>query len=1429
MAATGAAGLTPEFADNAGEGIVRTISNGTKDDSGSEVDVDRFDDSEDVDEKKTEDWGMLEEVKAIKAQGDQEGSGNRKLGVTWTNLTVKGMSSDATFNENALSQFDIPKHVQEGRRGIPMKTILDNSHGCVKPGEMLLVLGRPGAGCTTLLNILSNRRIGYTEVSGNVKFGNMDHKQAKQYRGQIVMNTEEEIFFPSLTVGQTMDFATRMKVPFHLPSDMHNSPEEFAQASKDFLLRSMGIAHTNDTKVGNEFVRGVSGGERKRVSIVECLATRGSVFCWDNSTRGLDASTALEWTKAMRAMTDIMGLTTIVTLYQAGNGIYNLFDKVLVLDEGKQIFYGSRKQALPFMEEHGFICDSSANVADFLTGVTVPTERRIAPGFEDRFPRNADEVLAAYEKTPIKPAMAAEYNFPELESTKQSTEEFKNSVVFEKHKRLPKSSELTTSFFTQVHACIIRQYQMLWGDKATFILKQVSTLIQALIAGSLFYNAPENSAGLFIKGGALFFSLLFNSLLAMSEVTDSFSGRPVLAKHRAFALYHPAAFCIAQIVADIPVLLFQVTHFGIVIYFMVGLKVTAAAFFTYWIILFTAAMTMTALFRAIGAAFPTFDAASKVSGFLISALIMYTGYMIVKPNMHPWFVWIYWIDPLAYGFEALMGNEFHNKQIPCFANNLVPFGPEYTDPAHQACTGVSGATPGASSLTGDQYLDSLSYSHSHVWRNFGILWAWWVFFVAITIIFTSRWKQLGEGGRSLLIPREQEHNVAHLVSNDEESQRSEKIPPKAGSSDRENNLDSQLIRNTSIFTWKNLTYTVKTPSGDRVLLDNVQGYVKPGMLGALMGSSGAGKTTLLDVLAQRKTDGTIHGSIMVDGRPLPVSFQRSAGYCEQLDVHEPLATVREALEFSALLRQSRETPREEKLKYVDTIIDLLELHDLEHTLIGRPGAGLSIEQRKRVTIGVELVSKPSILIFLDEPTSGLDGQAAFNTVRFLRKLAEVGQAVLVTIHQPSAQLFAQFDTLLLLAKGGKTVYFGDIGDNANTIKEYFGRYGAPCPEESNPAEHMIDVVSGSLSQGRDWNKVWLESPEHDKTVQELDRIISDAASKPPGTVDDGHEFAMPIWEQVKIVTHRMNLSLYRNTDYINNKMALHIGSALFNGFSFWMIGDSVSDLQLRLFTVFNFIFVAPGVMAQLQPLFIDRRNIYETREKKSKMYHWGPFVTGLIVSEIPYLLICGVLYFVCWYYTAGLPTASKYAGSTLFVMIMYEFVYTGIGQFVAAYAPNAVFASLINPLIIGTLVSFCGVLVPYAQIQSFWRYWMYYLNPFNYLMGSLLVFTTWSTEVKCKNSEFAIFDPPANQTCQDYLASYMMGMGSRSNLINPDATSGCQVCEYRDGSDYLFNLNLKDYYYGWRDAAIVALFAFSSYAMVFCLMKLRTKASKKAE
>jgi ATP-binding cassette subfamily G (WHITE) protein 2 (SNQ2) len=536
MASTGAGVYAPTFGAGGGQSIVRTLT-GQSRRSNHQEDREKTDNysNEDLPISKADDWVMMPNIKSFQNQNTKSNFKGRGIGVTWKNLNVKGVGADAAFHENVFSQFNIPKKIGEARRGSPTKTILEDCHGHVAPGEMLLVLGRPGAGCTTLLKILSNRRSGYAQVEGDVHFGTLDHQQAKRYKGQIVMNSEEELFFPTLTVGQTVDFATRMKVPFHLPEGTADS-DTFQQRSAEFLLKSMGISHTRDTKVGNEFVRGVSGGERKRVSIIECMATRGSVFCWDNSTRGLDASTALEYTRAIRALTDVLRLATIVTLYQAGNGIYNLFDKVLILDEGKEIYYGPTEQARPYMEELGFVCDDAANIADFLTGVTVPTERHIRDDYKDRFPRTAEEIRGHYLKTPIKAEMEKEYSYPETDVAKANTEDFQEAVHSDKHKSLPQGSPLTTSLVSQVRACVIRQYQIIWGDKATFIIKQGATLIQALIAGSLFYMAPANSSGLFLKGGALFFSLLYNSLMAMSEVTDSFTGRPVLAKHKAFAM-----------------------------------------------------------------------------------------------------------------------------------------------------------------------------------------------------------------------------------------------------------------------------------------------------------------------------------------------------------------------------------------------------------------------------------------------------------------------------------------------------------------------------------------------------------------------------------------------------------------------------------------------------------------------------------------------------------------------------------------------------------------------------------------------------------------------------------------------------------------------------------------------------------------------------
>lgn len=305
---------------------------------------------------------------------------------------------------------------------------------------------------------------------------------------------------------------------------------------------------------------------------------------------------------------------------------------------------------------------------------------------------------------------------------------------------------------------------------------------------------------------------------------------------------------------------------------------------------------------------------------------------------------------------------------------------------------------------------------------------------------------------------------------------------------------------------------------------------------------------------------------MINGRHTDAgaSFQHKVGYVQQQDLHLPTMTVAEALEFSALLRQSAEIPRSEKLQYVQHVIDLLEMRDFADAVIGWPGVGLNVEQRKRLTIGVELAARPQLLIFFDEPTSGLDSQTSWTISELLKRLTNSGQAVLCTIHQPSAILFDQFDRLLLIAPGGKTAYFGgmtqqmnavlqprqltlslDLGKGASTLIHYFEANGAPsCPAGANPAEWMLEVIAPTDDNtGPDWHHIWRNSPEHRAVKEELRRLRALGASTDASTVahsegSQHQEFVASIWTQCREVMVRTSKHFWRSPTYIWSKIIL---------------------------------------------------------------------------------------------------------------------------------------------------------------------------------------------------------------------------------------------------------------------------------------------------
>ena len=722
-------------------------------------------------------------------------------------------------------------------------------------------------------------------------------------------------------------------------------------------------------------------------------------------------------------------------------------------------------------------------------------------------------------------------------------------------------------------------------------------------------------------------------------------------------------------------------------------------------------MTMYALFRAIGSLVPSLDVATRITGVTIQGLIVYTGYLIPPQKMHPWFKWLMWINPVQYGFEALMSNEFNNMDIQCTPPFLVPQGPGAA-PQYQSCT-VQGSKPGLTVVKGADYIKTaFTYERAHLWRNFGIIAAFWIFFVFVTMFGMERQKPNAGGGAVTIFKRGQApKSVEKALENrsiplDEEKagiSGDEKYAKAESSSSESEHIVKGVAKNEAVFTYSNVNYTIPFGKGEKKLLSNVQGFVRPGKLTALMGASGAGKTTLLNTLAQRINFGVVTGDFLVDGRPLPKSFQRATGFAEQMDVHEPTGTIREALRFSALLRQPKEVPIEEKYEYCERIIDLLEMQSIAGATIGQIGGGLNQEQRKRLTIGVELASKPELLLFLDEPTSGLDSGAAFNIIRFLRKLADNGQALLVTIHQPSSVLFEQFDELLLLKSGGRVVYHGSLGKDSRHLIDYFEKNGAKkCPPRANPAEYMLSAIGAGDPdyKGKDWGDVWASSPEYEERVQERQRLISERLNAATNSkLEDDREYAMPLSTQIYTVVHRAFVSYWRTPEYMIGKFVLHIFTGLFNTFTFYHVGSSQLDFQSRLFSIFMTLTISPPLIQQLQPKFLRFRSLYTSREANSKIYSWVAFASAATLVEIPYSLLAGTIYYMCWWWGAVGRGASAFDNAYTWLMLMlFEIFYVGFGQAIASFSPNDLLASLLVPVFFLFVISFCGLVVPYPAL-----------------------------------------------------------------------------------------------------------------------------------
>lgn len=1476
------------------------------------------------------------------------------LGVAYKGLRAVGVSSEEDYQATILNApLKLASTIYKSIKSIASDDtdnfeILKAMDGVMERGTVNVVLGRPGAGCTTLLKSLSSQTNGFSLSRDTIiSYDGLTPSQIRNnYRGNVTYSAEADVHFPQLTVGQTLNFVSELRVPRNRPRGMH-SKEEYAKKIADVYMAMYGLSHARNTPVGNDFVLGVSGGERKRVSIAEVSICGAHLQCWDNATRGLDSATALEFVRALRTQADALKITSVVAIYQCSQEAFDLFDNCILLYEGYQIFQGPVQSAKAYFERMGFECPERQTTPDFLTSITNPAERKLKKSREGKKKKEKKDKRIKKKKVPYTAREFYEYWLNSKEKRElslkvdkylsesrefkdESKDEFKENLgetleitkisrrnenlssssnarkFAESHrakqaKRIPNSSPFTASFFSmQVKALLVRNWQRMKASPGIALTALIGRTLTGIIIASLFYNLPNNTSSFYERGSALYFGVLFSCFSSVLEILALFEARPVVEKHKQYALYRPSAEALASIISELPSKLIMIIFTNIAYYFMINFRRSADAFFLYVLMCFLGMLAISHIFRTIGALHSHLSAAMTPASLALLVLCMYTGFAVPTTQMLPWSRWIAYFNPISYVFEILLANEFHDRSFQCAT--LIPSGPAYdsTSSLHKICA-VVGSKAGETTVAGDNYLKiSFQYFWSHRWRNFGIVIAFIVFFFFTyliateinqgavttgerTIFIRSKLKKIKKARKRLQSEADVENGDIHVKEVDSYENTSDGITESGALKGKKDEklkkskfdkfvLESSQSLNDSmstikmqetenIFHWRRVCYDVKGAKKKNIrLLDQVDGWVQPGTLTALMGASGAGKTTLLDVLASRVTVGKVSGEIFVNGVICgEKSFQRKIGYARQQDLHLETSTVREALIFSALLRQPASVPKAEKLEYVETVIDVLEMRAYADAVVGRNGEGLNVEQKKRLTIGVELAAKPKLLLFLDEPTSGLDSQTSWSIISLLRRLADFGQTILCTIHQPSAHLFSQFDRLLLLEKGGRTIFFGDIGVGAEKLINYFENLGtSPCPADANPAEWMLKVTGAApgFTSALDFHAEWVQSKEYREVQKYLDVLETQAnlaestQSKITISEEDEREYAAGFFMQYAQVTKRTFQVYYRNPTYIWSKIALSVATSLFNGFTFYNASNSMQGLQNQMLSVFMSLTIFTPILEQMIPIFATQRTMYESRERPSKTFSWLAWLLSQFTVEMPFQVLAGTVSFLCWFYPVGfyhnmsdfshLSNSGTFLGTFLknnlhersflawlIIVSFYTFI-SSFGMLCSAAFDSTDAGANIAAICFSMIVTFCGIL---RYPTGFWT-WMYYTSPFTWLVKSFLATTLGNAPLECSKTELLHFPAPINATsCLEYMKPFIDSNGGGYLVSNNGSfVNGSLDCSFciRSKTDQFLASVRAPYSERWRNWGIFICYTVINLILcVFVYWLVRVPSKKK--
>ncbi|PHU03729.1 Pleiotropic drug resistance protein 2 [Capsicum chinense] len=889
-------------------------------------------------------------LRRLRSRTDRVGIEIPKIEVRYQNLSVEGnayvgrralptlLNSTLNTIEAALGLIDLSPSKKR------VVKILEDVSGIIRPSRMTLLLGPPGSGKTTLLKALAGKSEDDLRVKGKITYcGHEFHEFVPQRTSAYI--SQHDLHHGEMTVRETLDFAGRclgVGTRYDLLVELSRREKEagimpdpqidaFMKATAmegqetslitDYVLKILGLDICADIMVGDDMRRGISGGQKKRVTTGEMLVGPAKAFFMDEISKGLDSSTTYQIVKFMRQMVHVNDITMVISLLQPDPETFDLFDDVILLSEGQIVYQGPRENVLEFFEYMGFRCPERKGIADFLVEVTSKKDQE-QYWFRNSRPYvyiSVPEFAESFNSFQIGEQIIVELTIP--------------YDKFSVHRAALVKNKYGISNLELFKACFSREWLLMKRSSFLYIFKTVQITIMATIALTVFLRTQMKAGNVRDSAkfwGALFFSLINVMFNGMQELAMTVFRLPVFFKQRDSLFYPAWAFALPIWVLKIPISLMESSIWIILTYYTIGFAPAASRrvahllemFFKQLLAFVGVHQMALSLFRFIAAAGRTQVVANTLGTFTLLLVFILGGFIVSKDDIQDWMIWGYYVSPMMYGQNAIAINEFLDDRWSAvrfdftfsFQLNVI----KATDPNFFII--LAQPTNGSQATVGKTLLHDRGLFTTETW--------YWICIVAL-FGFSLLFNVLFIAALTFLNPLGDTKGVSVEDDNKNDSRPQVKatiggIQMAARTCYQENTCSVVPLPNNKSrkrmvlpfqplsLSFNHVNYYVDMPAEmktqgieeDRLqLLRDVSGAFRPGILTALVGVSGAGKTTLMDVLAGRKTGGYIEGSIKISGYPKnQTTFARVSGYCEQNDIHSPYVTIYESLLYSAWLR-----------------------------------------------------------------------------------------------------------------------------------------------------------------------------------------------------------------------------------------------------------------------------------------------------------------------------------------------------------------------------------------------------------------------------------------------------------------------------------------------------------------------------------------------